>query len=129
MKRLALEFYSNGFNCSQAILKAVSKKFDIKLSNECINLCTGVNNGFGIQSICSVLVACIMSLGLFFDDQTTKKLRIKFLNEFNLKYKSLNCERLSEKYSCKKIISDAADIIEKIILDARSSIQRSKKLN
>ncbi len=121
MKRLALEFYKNGFNCSQAILKAVSKKFDIKLSNECINLCTGVNNGFGIKSICSVLVACIMSLGLFFDNQTTKKLRIKFLNEFNLKYKSLNCERLREKYNCEKIISDAANIIEKIILEAKNN--------
>ena len=119
MKRLAIEFYRNGFNCSQAILKAISKKFDIKLPNECINLCTGINNGFGIQSVCSVLVACIMGLGLFFDDQTTKKLRIKFLNQFNLKYKTLNCERLSEKYNCEKIISDAADMIEKIILDAR----------
>lgn len=116
MKQLAVGFYKNGFNCSQAILKAVSKKFNIKLSNECLSLCSGVNTGFGIKSICSVLVACIMALGLIFDSQTVKRLRIKFLNEFNLKYKNLNCAGLSEKYSCEKIISDAASILEKIIL-------------
>lgn len=116
MKQLAVGFYKNGFNCSQAILKAVSKKFNIKLPNECLNLCSGVNTGFGIKSICSVLVACIMALGLIFDDYTVKKLRIKFLNEFNLKYKNLNCASLSERYSCEKIIGDAASILEKIIM-------------
>ena len=122
MQDLAILFYKNGFNCSQCILKAAEKKFNISLSKETIRMCSAINNGFGVESICSVLVSCIMVLGLIFDAQTAKALRIKFLNEFNLKYGSLNCPRLkalnnkNKNTNCEEIISGAASILEKIIL-------------
>ena len=97
MRNLAISFYRNGYNCSQCILKAAEKKFKISLSEQTIKMCSAINNGFGVESICSVLVASVMVLGLIFDAQTARKMRIKFLNEFNSKYGNLNCARLKLK--------------------------------
>lgn len=120
MKELAIAYYKNGYNCSQCILKAAATKFNFALPKQCLNMCRAINNGFGIKSTCSVLVASIMTLGLIFNKQTAKRLRIKFLNEFNSKYKSLNCAHLKiendDEYKCERIVGDAAQILEKIIL-------------
>lgn len=118
MQEYAILFYRKGFNCSQCILKAAEKRFNLLLPQEAIKMCAAINNGFGVESICSVLVSSIMVLGLIFDAQIAKSLRIKFLNEFNLKYGSINCARLknNKNNNCEKIISGAANILEKIIL-------------
>lgn len=116
MEKLALEYYKNGYNCSQCILKAAADRFDIVLPKKCLNMCRGINNGFGVGSVCSVLVAAIITLGLFFNEQSLKRVRINFLNDFNSKYGSLNCAQLKSKNNCEKIISDVAQILEKIIL-------------
>ena len=123
MERIAIEYYKSGYNCSQCILKAAAERFNFALPKQCLKMCTSINNGFGIKSTCSVLVACIMCLGLIFNEQSAKRLRIKFLNEFNAKYNSLNCSRLkienSSDYICEKIVGDAAALLENIIINER----------
>lgn len=123
MRKFAVEYYKNGYNCSQCILKAAAEKFNFTLPKQCLNMCAAVNNGFGIKSTCSVLIAGIMTLGIIFNEQTAKRLRIKFLNEFNSKCGNLNCAHLKiendREYKCERIIGTAADILEKIILDER----------
>ena len=115
MRKLAIEYYRNGYNCSQCILKAASVKFNFSLSKYCLKMCSPVSNGFGIKSTCSVLIAAIMVLGVMFNETCAKRLRIRFLNDFATKHGSLNCAHL-KKDRCEEIISSAADILEKIIL-------------
>ncbi len=118
MKDKVLNYYYQGYNCSQCILKAAEQKYKIPISNQSIKLCNGVCNGFGVGGICSVIVAGIMVLGLLFDEKTVKRLRLKFITEFQDKFSVLNCSQLKEKmgeYSCDKLILEAADLIDKII--------------
>ncbi len=118
MKDKALEYYNRGYNCSQCILKAAKQKYKIPISDQSIKLCNGVCNGFGVGGICSVIVAGIMILGLLFDEKTVKRLRLKLITEFQNKFSYINCSQLKEKmgkYSCDKFITEAADLIDKII--------------
>jgi len=118
MKDKALEYYRQGYNCSQCILEAAKQKYKIPISDQSIKLCNGVCNGFGVGGICSVIVAGIMVLGLLFDEKTVKRLRLKLITEFQNKFSYINCSQLKEsmgKYSCDKFITEAADLIDKII--------------
>jgi len=119
MKNKVLEYYYQGYNCSQCILKAAEQKYKIPISKQTLNLCKGVNNGFGIGGFCSVITAGIMILGLLFDEETVKLTRLKLINEFQEKYSSLNCSQIKKSKgegSCEIFIVEAADIIDRIIM-------------
>lgn len=125
MKDKVLNYYYQGYNCSQCILKAAEQKYKLPISKQSLNLCTGVSNGFGIGGFCSVITAGIMIFGLLFDEETVKRLRLKLLDTFQEKYSSLNCLELRKKngeYFCKNFIPEAADIIDKIITDENSNL-------
>lgn len=118
MKDKVLEYYYQGYNCSQCILKAAEQKYKIPISKQSLKLCSGICNGFGIGGFCSVIAAGIMILGLLFEEKTVKRLRLKLITEFQDKFSSLNCSQLKEKngeYSCDKFIAQAADLIDNII--------------
>lgn len=118
MKDKVLNYYYQGYNCAQCILKSAEQKYRIPISKQSLNLCCGLNNGFGIGGFCSVIVAGIMILGLLFDDKTVKRLRIQLMNAFQDKYSSLNCAELRNKkgeFYCEKFIPEAAEIIDNII--------------
>lgn len=119
LKEKALYFYQEGYNCSQCILKAAEQVYKIPISKNSLNMCSGISTGFGIGGMCSVLIAGIMVFGLMFDEQKAKRLRIKFLNEFNSKHHNLNCSALKQERKqglhCEELVCDIADLIEKII--------------
>jgi hypothetical protein len=115
MDKLAVEFYKNGYNCSQCIIKAASIKFNLNLSDQDLNMFSTINNGFGIRSTCSIIIGCLVVLGAMFDKIVANRLRIEFLNDFIFKYKDLNCAQL-KRYSCEKMVKYAAKTLEKLIL-------------
>ena len=116
LKKYALEYYSEGFNCSQCILKAAEKAYKVKVTNEMIKMCSAVNMGFGIGGMCSTLVGGIMVFGLIADENTAKSMRLKLIIEFKEKYGCTECARLQKKAAgCEKLIADTADMIERII--------------
>jgi C_GCAxxG_C_C family probable redox protein len=118
MKDKVLEYYYQGYNCSQCILKAAEQKYRIPISKQSINLCKGISNGFGIGGICSVIVAGIMILGALLDEETLKIARLKLINAFQDKYSCLNCSQIKKNIglnTCETFIVEAADIIDAII--------------
>ena len=52
-----------GKNCSQIILLAADEEYGFSLPKEVLNACRGISGGFGIQGMCSGLVAAVMVLG------------------------------------------------------------------
>lgn len=123
MKDKVLEYYYQGYNCSQCILKAAEQKYRIPISKQSLNLCSGISNGFGMGGFCSVIAAGIMIFGLLFDEETVKRLRLKLVNTFQDKYSSLNCSQLRKKngeYFCETFIPEAADMIDCIIKEEYS---------
>ncbi len=117
MRNKALDYYKEGYNCSQCILKAAEEKYNIYISEENLNLCKGINNGFGIGGLCSLVTGGIMVFGLLFDEATVKRLRLKLLDNFYDKYLSLNCCQLKgrDENSCQSLVYEVADIIDNII--------------
>jgi len=117
LKEKALYYYRNGLNCSQCLLKACESVYGIPISKQSMKLCSAINNGFGIDNICSVLISGIMIFGLLFDEITAKKLRLKLLTEFKNKH-SMNCISLKKEFgkkSCDLLIGEIANSVEKII--------------
>lgn len=119
MKKKAVYYYNKGYNCSQCILKAAEVHFNLKMSKDCYDLCKGLNTGLGIGGSCSLISAATMVFGLMFDEGTVIRLRMHFIDEFQDKYKVVNCsqlKRLRDYYgNCSTIIGEAAAIIEKLI--------------
>lgn len=119
LKEKALYFYNQGYNCSQCILKAAENVYKIPISKQALKLCTVVSTGFGVGSMCSVLVAGVMVLGLLFDEASAKSLRIRLLDEFQKKHSNINCSFL-KKGNCTKIVGDASEILEEIIASEKN---------
>lgn len=119
LKKKALYFYNNGFNCSQCIIKACESVYNIPISRQAIKMCSTVNNGFGVGGMCSVLIAGIMVFGILFDEDIAKSKRIKFLSEFQEKHKDINCAQLKSERKhgsrCEELIGEVSDLIEKIV--------------
>lgn len=119
MKEQAIAFYRKGCNCSQCILKAAETVYNKPVPKQCYAMCQGVNTGFGIGGICSVLVAGVMVFGLFFNEETVKRLRIKLLTEFKRQHGGINCAELvrarGDSARCEAIVGQAADMIKKMI--------------
>ena len=111
MGELAAEDYRQDCNCSQCVLRAVEKNYQFNLPEEALCLCQGVGHGFGIGGICSGIVAGIMAFGLFFDESTVKRLRIKLLNVFFERYGSIQCGELENAGKCDEMIEDMAEQI------------------
>ena len=119
MEEKSVHYFNNGYNCSQCILKAAEDIFNIAVPKQCLDMCNGVSTGFGINSICSVLMAGIMVFGLLFDEVCVKRLRIKLLDAFKLEQGEISCQNLRKKHStglkCDQVVYDAAKLIHKII--------------
>ena len=119
MKEKTLEYYKEGYNCSQCILKAFEYVYKRPLPEQVFSLCQGVNTGFGVGGMCSVLIAGIMILGLLFDEEDVKRLRIKLLFRFQEKHGDMGCMALvSERkpnMKCEEVVGEIAGLLDEII--------------
>ena len=61
LKERIRTYCGNGDNCSQVILRAVAEEYGISLSEELFCACRGIHGGFGINGMCSGIVAGVMA--------------------------------------------------------------------
>lgn len=120
MQQKALQYYRQGWNCSQCILKAAEQEYKVPISKQSLTLCTGITTGFGMGGFCAVLIAGIMVFGLLFDEATAKAMRLQFLMEFKDKYGSHNCcdlikRRDNTSQKCEALICETAEMIDKLV--------------
>ncbi len=121
LKERALRYYKTGCNCSQCILKAAEEEYGLTIPQECYECCEGIYNGFGIGSVCSVLIGCIMVIGLSGVDVSCR--RLYMTERFNSKFCSVNCGCLIRDNECSNIIADACDILEDILTEDSKNIK------
>lgn len=117
---LAIQYYRNGYNCSQCIIKAVETKYKISFGEMPLNMTRGVCGGFGIGNICCCLVGAIFSLGALFDDENEiKRLRMQLIMEFKERFRDISCCKLKMNYArnkeCDIIIKDTCDMFERLV--------------
>ena len=104
-----------GANCSQVILLAAAEEYGFALPQEVLDACKGISGGFGIQGMCSGIVAAVMVLGLLFTEEEVKEKRILFLVRIQERLGALDCGRLSAKrVECVELLEEIAEVLEEI---------------
>ena len=106
----------NGDNCSQVILRAVAEEYGISLSEELLAACRGIHGGFGINGMCSGVVAGVMALSLLCDEEELKLKRILFLLQVQNRFGGLDCCRLSALGAdCSGVLEEIAEILQEVL--------------
>ncbi len=121
LKERAICYYEKGCNCSQCILKAAEEEYDINIPKECCQSCEGIYNGLGIGSVCSVLIGCIMVIGII--DRDVSLRRLIMTERFNKRFGSVNCSCIKRDFDCCNIIAGACDILEDILTEGNKNIK------
>ncbi len=111
----AIDFCADGANCSQAILLAGAKKYDLQLSDELLQSCSAISAGFGIGGLCSSMIAGTMLLGLVFDETTAHQKSILFFYAVQDALGSLNCCSIAGETNCHHAISTICNALESLI--------------
>jgi len=101
------------------VLRAVSEKYDIKLSDDIEKMMKGISNGFGTGHICAALISSIMAIGLTCPPQEVISARMELLDKFYDEYGTLSCTELKALDDCKNIISQCAGTLDEIISSRR----------
>lgn len=135
----AVEIFSNGYNCAQAVLTAYCEDYGIDLDTARRISC-GFGGGMGRTSeVCGAVSGAIMLIGLkhgkyLKEDELSKEKTYALIQEFNKRFKelngSVNCTELlgvelltgdkafiasKVKTVCPKMVRDAAVIVEDIL--------------
>lgn len=105
-----------GENCSRIILQTAAEEYGFSLSEDILAACGGINGGFGINGMCSGLVAAVMVLGLLYDEEEIKMKRLLFLLKAQERFGGLDCCRLSALgEDCSGLLEEIAEILQEVI--------------
>ncbi len=139
----AIALFSQGFNCSQAVLTSFSEEFGLS-DDHCLKIACAFGGGMGKRQLtCGAINGALMVLGLKYgraknDDiskkLTTNKKTTEFFEEFKKHNGAVNCKELLQgldinnpedlkkieelnlfRTTCYNCVRDAVEIVEKII--------------
>ncbi|MBF0506748.1 MAG: C_GCAxxG_C_C family protein [Nitrospirae bacterium] len=139
----ALSLFSSDFNCAQSVLASFAGDYGLEETNA-LKLACGFGGGIGHTArTCGAVTGAFMVTGLKYGKYTPEDKAVKpltygkvkeFIAEFEKRHDSIECKQLlgidisSEKgleearekglfkTVCFKIVEDAVDILEKVIL-------------
>jgi len=118
------EFHSQGYNCCQCVIRALSEKMGLGLENA--NLGYGFGGGMHMKSVCGALTGGLMALGSACLDPErpnpsrpdANELSVELERRFNEKIGTVLCSDIVEKYEksrCGELIAFAAENALEII--------------
>jgi C_GCAxxG_C_C family probable redox protein len=139
----SIEYFEQGFNCSQSVLTAFSKDIDIP-EDDLLKISCAFGGGMGRRQLtCGAVSGALMVLGIHFgrgrEDDISKKIdtyekAAEFMKAFEARNGSVNCKDLLQglsmhdpqemkkinelnlfKTSCYKYAKDAVEIVEGMI--------------
>ena len=113
-------------NCSETILHAANRVYQLGLSPQALKLSAGFGGGMGVQKTCGALTGGLMAMGSIFikdrahESEYLKTLEKEFFEKIAEKTGSTDCSYLKERYedeegSCKELIMIVGEILESII--------------
>jgi C_GCAxxG_C_C family probable redox protein len=141
----ALNYFDNKFNCAQSVLVTFAEQLGLS-EDEALRVACAFGGGMGRQQLtCGAVTGAAMALGLAFgkakEDPEEKKLHtydmtVELFEEFEKLHGSVECFKLLNNLdmkiekdhsaileqnlfhiNCRKYVSDAVSITEKIIKD------------
>ncbi len=136
----AVEYFEDGYNCSQAIFAVYSQGLGI-LPEQAFKIASGFGGGMRIDGTCGAVTGAFMVLGLKFahgKDKPYDKI-VKFSENFRQRNKSTDCQALIGcdirteegmnkavneglfRSICSQLVKDAAEILETMLADDSSN--------
>lgn len=130
----AAEIFNSGFACSESVIYAIRKHFEIDLSDDAIAMSSGFPWGLGGGGcICGALAGAAMCIGYFFGRRTPGDPKInrcfELTNELHDKFKEAHgatcCRALwigleknspERKEKCTEVVTNTVRITAEIIL-------------
>lgn len=126
------EYLTSGFgkkedlNCAEKMLYGANQVYELGIDKNDLKLAAGFGGGMAIGITCGVLTGGIMALSkAFIEDRghegtLLKVIEEEYINKFNEKMKSINCDYLVEQYrdpekGCDYLIFEAAKIFDEIM--------------
>ncbi|MCI6152917.1 MAG: C-GCAxxG-C-C family protein [Fusobacterium perfoetens] len=134
VEKTAVEIFNSGFACSESVIYAIKKHFELELSDDAIAMSSGFPWGLGGGGcICGALAGGTMCLGYFFGRRVPNDPKIKKCFELSKEFHDYfikNCgasccrvlsrgmekESPERKAKCTKIVSTATRGVAEIIL-------------
>lgn len=127
MKEKAVEYFNNGYSCSESIVRAA---IDEGLCPEVLLSCaTSFSGGMSSGCVCGAVASAQMISGFHFgrqnqhgNDDSAREKAAWIVEEFKKRNKLTCCKVLSgglqgaeRKQRCSKYVSDACEIIEELL--------------
>ncbi len=135
MRDIAAKYFKEGYSCSESIVQAaIDKGYTPK---EFLCAATPFSGGMGVRCLCGSVAGSQIVIGSLYgkndnsDGMKARKIAKEFNENFAKKYKVNCCKILSSgfefhskerKAHCLNIIIDAADILEKVIENAKIEV-------
>ena len=111
----AAKYHKNGESCTACIFKACEEVYGVKFPDGVYDMNFALNNGLGINGMCSAVVTGVLFLGYYFkdDEAALGKARLYFLDNVHRRLGTSCCGKL--KKCCKKAITVCGDTLEETI--------------
>lgn len=127
IKEKAVEYFKNGFSCSESIIKAASETGLCPM--ELLPIATAFSGGMSSGCLCGTVAASQLINGYHFgrenaqgNELLARQNAAKIVEEFKARNKVTCCKVLSgglegmaKKERCSKYVSDACEILEGIL--------------
>jgi len=140
VRQMAGQYFKEGNNCAEAILRAMCDTLEIKLSDEALKMASGFGGGMGHAGcVCGALAASVMVLGILQGRTNKEQSRVpvysaaeEFHRKFNEKFGGTCCRVLNPYQfetkehlrNCLKLTGNTAELLneyieEKLLGDCR----------
>lgn len=127
MKEKAIEYFNNGYSCSESIIQAAADEGICDKS--LLAIATSFSGGMSSGCLCGTVAAAQMISGMYFgrgnvfgNDVSAREKAAFIVDEFKKRNKVTCCRVLSggltgaaRKERCSKYVADVCDILEQII--------------
>ncbi|MEJ8555481.1 C-GCAxxG-C-C family (seleno)protein [Tepidibacter sp. Z1-5] len=111
----ALDYFGNGYNCAESVIKATNEKKNTEIP---VEIASSMGHGMAVGSVCGAICAGVSSIGVLKggqDAEQKKEARLytkELMNKIEQEYGSVICRELKgNKVSCKELI----DYVDKYI--------------
>ncbi|MCY6370016.1 C-GCAxxG-C-C family (seleno)protein [Clostridium ganghwense] len=115
----AVEFYKEGYNCAESIIKAVNEEKNLNIP---VSVASPFGVGMTVGSTCGAITGALMALGAIkgresaAESNGARKLSREIMNRIKEDYGTFNCKELKKKgVSCQEIIEYSYEVLKKYI--------------
>lgn len=115
----AVELHKEGYNCAEAVLKAISEDKKLNIS---ISAATPFGAGMSVGTTCGAITGALMAIGAIKGRETNEEKNIarlyakEVMSRINEKYETFECKELKRKgVSCAEIIEYTYEVVKEYI--------------